>query len=52
MLKRGAAGAITVEYVFLIALFTFPVSFGFIALGLPLLRFFRYAQLSLVGPFP
>jgi hypothetical protein len=46
------SGAIMVEYVFVIALFTFPVCMGFFALGIPLLRYFRYAQLALVGPFP
>lgn len=45
-------GAIMIEYVFVIALFTFPVCAAFASLGIPLLRFFRYAQLSLVGPFP
>ncbi len=46
------AGAIMVEYVFVVALFTFPVCLAFFSLGIPLLRFFRYAQLALVGPFP
>ncbi|MEA2700776.1 MAG: hypothetical protein QOI66_5047 [Myxococcales bacterium] len=50
----GAAekGAITVELVFLNAFFSLPVGATFVLLGIPLLRWFRYEQLALVGPFP
>jgi len=49
---RAEEGAITVEIVFLNAFFALPVGAAFAFLGIPLLRWFRYEQLSLVGPFP
>ena len=50
----GAAqrGAITVELLFLNVFFSLPVGAAFVMLGIPLLRWFRYEQLALVGPFP
>ena len=48
----GQKGAITVELVFLNAFFSLPVGATFVLLGIPLLRWFRYEQLALVGPFP
>jgi pilus assembly protein CpaF len=50
--RLGDRGSITVEFVFLTALFALPVSAAFVAIGEPLLQFFRYAQLSMVAPFP
>ena len=42
----------TVEFLLLIVVFALPVSLAFLSLGMPLLRMFRYAQMSMVGPFP
>jgi hypothetical protein len=51
-LLRARRGELYVEYLVVMAFFALPVAAACLALGFPLLRLFRYAQLALVGPFP
>ena len=45
-------GVIVVEFVLMTAAVAIPVALAFVSLGIPLLRYLRYAQLALVGPLP
>jgi hypothetical protein len=49
---RQDRGVIMVEFVLLTAAIAIPVAIAFVSLGIPLLRYFRYAQMALVGPLP
>jgi hypothetical protein len=49
---RDCRGAAYVQNLALIGLLGLPIALAIASLGLPLLRFFRYAQLSLVAPLP
>ena len=50
--RREERGVIMVEFVLLTAAIAIPVAVAFVSLGMPLLRYFRYAQMALVGPLP
>jgi hypothetical protein len=50
--QQGQRGVIMVEFVLLTAAIAIPVAVAFVSLGMPLLRYFRYAQMALVGPLP
>ncbi|HTE51109.1 MAG TPA: hypothetical protein VK698_09595 [Kofleriaceae bacterium] len=49
---RDEHGAIYVEYLSLLTLVTLAGAAAALALGLPLLRLFRYAELLIVLPIP
>lgn len=50
---RSSAGNVYyVEYILLMTFFALPVCAACLYLGFPLLRLFRFAQLSLAGPVP
>ena len=49
---EATRGAIMVEFVLLTAAVAIPVAVAFVSLGIPLLRYLRYAQMALVGPLP
>jgi len=51
-IARNARGSLLVEYAILVGLFGLVVAAAIAALGLPLLRFYRYAQLVVSGPVP
>lgn len=49
---RASRGAIVAEFVIMTAAVAIPVAVAFVSLGIPLLRYLRYAQMALVGPLP
>jgi Flp pilus assembly pilin Flp len=51
-LARDHTGAASVEYVVLLALVALVGSAATAALGLPLLRLFRYAEILILMPIP
>ncbi|HLU67872.1 MAG TPA: hypothetical protein VKZ63_16420 [Kofleriaceae bacterium] len=49
---RDASGAIYLEYLVLVAVVGLVVAWGIAALGLPLLRTYRYLELIVTSPAP